>query len=404
MNIFLRCSLHFICKKNSKLPNFPTIVSVLGIAFGVLSFLTVVTILNAFQDQMKSIISSINPNLTIFSPMGISDINFIEKKIKSLIGNEIRTMSPFIYQESILAYGNNTSAVYIRAIPGTQSASAKNLSQYINPTNALATLDEKNSVKNAVILGKELAEGLGVNIGNTVTLMIFETHHDKPPSIKYKKLIVTGFISAGLSQYDKQYILMNFQEGARLFGSPNWASGFEIQLKNPNLALQLSTKYSQELPYSMIAWQEIDAGLFRQITRDGSVIKFIVFIISIVGVFNIIVTLGLTVIDRSKQISLLRSLGAQKKHIIAIFVAIGGIIGICGALLGNLCAAFILWALSTIQLGDLNQFYYLNQIPVKFDIPLMIIVSIVGIILSSIGALHPAWKASKIQPIIGLKQ
>lgn len=404
MNIFFRCSLNFICKKDSKLPNFPTVVSVLGITFGVLSFLTVVTILDAFQMQMKSIISSVNPNLTIFSTMGISDVKFVENKIKNLMGKEIEKISPFIYQESILAHGNNTASVYIRAIPGIKSASADNLSQYIHPTSALIEFDEIQSKKTPAILGTELANELNAKIGDIVTLMIFQTHHDKPPSIRYEKLSVVGFISAGLSQYDKQYILMDLNDGRRLFGSPNWASGFEIKLKNPDQALKISNQYSQELPYSMVAWQEIDASLFRQITRDGGVIKFIVFIISIVGVFNILVTLGLTVIDRSKQISLLRSLGAQKKDIIRVFVTVGAIIGVCGAFLGTITAVLVLWCLSKISLGELNQFYYLNEIPVKFNIPLTLIVFISAIVLSALGALYPAWKASKIQPIIGLKQ
>lgn len=391
-----------MCKKNSKLPNFSAVVSILGIAFGVLSFLIVVTVLDAFQTQMKSIISSVNPNLTIFSPMGITNSKNIEKKIVSLLGNQIDKINPFIYQESIIAYKKQTSAVYIRAIPGTESSSAQNLSSFISPQNALSILNNPSTIPR-IIIGKELASTLGATIGSNVTLMTFETNADNPPRTRYIKMIVSGILNIGLAQYDKQYILMNFQDGVRLFGTADWASGFEVQLKHPDNALQIATKYSQELPYSIIAWQEIDAGLFQQIARDSAVIKFIVFIISVVGAFNILVTLGLTVIDRSKQISLLRSLGAQKRNIIGIFIGIGGILGFLGAVLGTILAIALLLALSKIPLGDLNQFYYLDKIPVEFNPSLIVFVFIAAILLSCLGALYPAWKASKVLPIIGLK-
>jgi len=391
-------------KKNSKWPNFSACVSILGIAFGVISFLTVVTILDAFQAQIKSTILSVNPNITIFSPMGISDLTQNEKKIVSLEGSNFNKISPFIYQESILAYKKNSSAVYIRAIPGTKSSSALSLSNFIYPREILSALNSKSEFSPPkVILGKQLADNLGISVGENVTLMTFEAKKDQPPQVHYKKLEMVGTLAVGLSQYDKQYMLMSFSDAESIFGKPDWASGFEVNLHNPNKALQIANKLSEELPYSVIAWQEIDSGLFRQIKRDSTVIKFIVLIISIVGTFNILVTLGLTVIDRTKQIALLRSLGAQKKHIIGTFVCIGGILGLIGSLIGICLSVIILSLLSEIPLGDLNQFYYIDKIPVQFNPTLMVIVFFAATTLSCLGALYPAWRASKITPILGLK-
>ncbi len=404
MNIFFKISLHFMCRKNSKWPNFSACVSVLGIAFGVISFLTVVTVLNAFQIQMKETIASINPNLTVFAPMGISDLKKTEKKILDLEKSKIEIISPFIYQESILANKKQTSSVYIRAIQGTKSSSAENLEKFIKPRNSLDLLDRKSAEEPLnVILGNELAHDLNTEINSTITLMTFEPQENRPPEINYTKLKVVGLLSVGLAQYDKRYMLMNFDDAQALFGKSDWASGFELKLRNPDSALQLSYKFSDELPYSTLAWQEIDAGLFRQISRDSAVIKFIVFIISIVGAFNILVTLGLTVIDRTKQIALLRSLGAQKKQIIGIFVSIGAVLGFFGALIGTGISLILLGALSKVPLGELNQFYYLNEIPVKFNIPLILTVFVCAILLSALGALYPAWRAAKIKPVLGLK-
>jgi lipoprotein-releasing system permease protein len=218
VNLILRLALNFICKKNSKFLSFTSIVSLLGIAFGVAAFLVVITILNSFQSELKSIISSTNPNIIIYSQSGINNPVQFEKRLESIIPVPIHSMSRFIYQESVMGLGRQTSAVYIRAIEGTASSSKDSLQKYINPVDALKTLnaispliDQTRNTKDDtstpellphVILGSGLAESLNAKIGDTVTLMTF-AHENGRVGIRYNKLFVTGFISTGLSEYDK---------------------------------------------------------------------------------------------------------------------------------------------------------------------------------------------------------
>ncbi|MBX9837871.1 MAG: hypothetical protein K2X69_06095, partial [Silvanigrellaceae bacterium] len=109
--------------------------------FGVAAFLVVITVLNSFQSEIKNIISSVNPNLMIYSSSGINNPNEFQKELKKLINVPLNSMSNFIYQESIMGLGRQTSAVYIKAIEGTKSSSASNLNPYMHPKNALQTLD-----------------------------------------------------------------------------------------------------------------------------------------------------------------------------------------------------------------------------------------------------------------------
>ena len=420
MKLFLNLAMHFMCQKNSKKPSFATIVSILGIMFGVSSFLVIVTVLNSFEEKMKYIILSANPNIAVFSNQGIENVASVQNQIADILKDKLQKQSSFVYQESVLAYKAKTSSVYLRAIEGTKSASVPELEQFIFPAGSLSSLDipspainsnhqvvlqekGKESLYPHIILGQELARSLNASVGSVVKLMSFESSGSKIPLIKYSNFYVTGLLTIGLSQFDKSFAYMNFSDGLKLFGTPGWASGIEIKLTDSSLAKDLASSLSEKINYQTVAWEDIDAGLFHQISRDSSSIKLIVFIISLVAAFNIVVTLSLTVLDRSKQISLLRSLGARKKQIIFIFLLIGAFVGLLGSIFGVLFGTILLKIFSFVHLGDLKEFYYLDTIPVHLNGKLIFFVVLSAIFLSFLGSIFPAYKASKISPILGLK-
>lgn len=402
-NLYFHLAHNFICRKNSKKLSFTSIVAILGIAFGVSAFLVVITVLNSFQNEMKHIISSVNPNLVVFSPSGITEVDNFQHQLNDMLGTSIEKQSKFIYSESILSFKQQTSAVYIRAIDGENSVSATQLANRITPKGAFQTINEPSKDTSInMIFGNELAENLGVKVGDFVTLMNFS---NPKAGVQYIKLRVSGLIHIGISQYDKQYGLINFEDGRRLFGgAQNWASGVEIALKNPDEALKISEKLNEELSYTAMPWQNIDKGLFEQVERDGTSIKLIVLIISFVAGFNIIITLSLTVIDRAKQIALLRSLGAGRGRVISIFVFSGVFLGFVGSLLGVFIGFVLLKFFSGLSIGSFQEFYHLERIPVQMDLNLILIAFFTALLLSFLGALYPAWRATKVSPLLGLKQ
>ncbi|MBX9703985.1 MAG: FtsX-like permease family protein [Silvanigrellaceae bacterium] len=187
-----------------------------------------------------------------------------------------------------------------------------------------------------------------------------------------------------------------------MFLKPNWASGVEFKFMNPDDSLFVANDLRKKIHYNVSAWQEIDAALFQTIERDGKAIGLVVFIICLVACFNIIVTLSLTVLDRSKDIALLRALGATKSLIVAIFMVSGGLIGFFGALLGGLLGILLLSLFSGIRIGELQEFYFLEKIPVHFDLQFILLTALMAVFLSLLGSLYPAWKAARITPIQGL--
>lgn len=411
MKLATRLALSFLRRRRSRMPAFTAVVSVLGVSFGVAAFLVVVTIFSSFEKELRSILFAANPNLIVFKfPKGIPSALDFQKDLAEMIPKPVRGMSRFEYSEALLSKGGRSALAVVRAVEGQKSANAPELDKIIRPAGALATLDNDaspNSIERfgstalpAVVLGKGLALKIGAEVGDVVTLTAGGYAGGKNV---FQELRVTGFMSIGLGQYDERLALLNFLDGVALFGNDGAAKGIEVAFQDPDDALPVARLLDEKLPYSARAWQDIDRNLFEQIERDGTAIQLIVLVITFVAAFNIIVTLSLSVADRQRQIALLRSLGASSRFIVAVFSIMGAILGGAGALLGVILATVLLKVFAGLELGELQAFYFLERIPVAFRPELFFWACLLAIVLSLVSALLPAYKATQVSPLTGLR-
>jgi lipoprotein-releasing system permease protein len=417
LGIEARIASSFVRRPGARLPGFTSLVSILGVAVGVASFVVVVTVFNSFERELKQTLLGANPNLVVHDfPRSIPNVDELAGQMKVLVGSELKAISRFEYNESLLNNGDRTSTVVVKAIEGTRAASSVDLSRFIDPPVALARLDspvlvtgENNSrqpselqeVLPPMILGRTLASNLGVRAGDSVFLST-GTFGMGGRNV-YQSFEVVGILTVGLSQYDEKVAFIGFEDGVLLFGKPGAARGLEMSLHDPDRAQLLAKELDDKIPYSLKPWQEIDQSLFRQIERDGNSVRLIVLIITLVAGFNIIVTLTLSVVDRSRQIATLRSLGASRFGIIKVFLLVGGFLGFIGAGLGVVLAMLILAVFSRFELGELKAFYFVDRIPVHYDPTLMVSAFLGALALALVSALYPAIKATRVSPLVGLK-
>jgi lipoprotein-releasing system permease protein len=407
----------FMRRKKSWAPNFTTLVSTLGVAVGVASFLVVMTVFSSFENQLRTILMGANPHLMVFRiPNGIPNVRTYQDDLLKKIDSPIETVAFFEYSEVVMSKGVRTAAAIVKGLEGTKGASGPDLGKLVSPSNSFENLDtpsagameyfrQESVVKPSldlvpVVLGKGLALKLDAKQGDTVT---FVTNPFGGKNSAVQKLRVVGVLSVGLAQYDEKLALLNFYDASALFGAPGEAKGIEIRFRNPQDASIIAKKIERKIPYGVKAWQDLNADLFAQIDRDGSAIKVIVLIISFVAAFNIIVTLSLAVVDRTKQIALLRSLGASRPLIVTTFVAMGFVLGVVGSVLGVILGLIVLRLFAGFELGELQAFYFLERIPVDYDPKLILMACVVAIAMSLLSALYPAWKATAISPLYGLK-
>ncbi|NBO37331.1 ABC transporter permease [bacterium] len=426
-----RIALQFMRRKNSKLPSFSAAVSVIGVALGVAAFLVVVTVFNSFENELKSILLAANPNVVVYSiPKGIPEARDVALRLRESHSQWIERATLFQYSEALLSFGPQTATAVIRGIEGADSSSAPDLKRFVQPVQALSALGtpglqpEDESVGSDVeqpstpdpiaqanearplppiVVGKGLLLRLNAKVGDVVTLITSSNQPENSSSSRYQEFKIAGVMSVGLAQYDDRIAFLNFADGVTLFGIPGWATGLEIRVREPSQALPLAQSLRRSMPYTVQAWQEIDRSLFQQIDRDGLAIKLIVLIIALVAAFNIIVTLSLSVLDRSKQISVLRSTGATRAFIVKIFVAQGVTLGLLGSIVGVALGLVVLRVFSGFDIGDLKAFYFLEKIPVEYDFPLVFIAIAVALGLSFLSALYPAYRATRVSPLHGLR-
>lgn len=401
MLLTLKMAFTFMRRKNSRLPSFTTIFSVIGIAVGVASFLVVVTIFKSFEHELKQLLSAANPNLIVYNlSTGIPHIESVMEDLQKQIKSPIKKIAPFEYTEAILYQEARTAPVIIRGIQGENSANGEDLQAVILPKGALATLNAPHKIPQ-IILGRGLALKLGCKVGDQVSLAF---NGFSGTENRFETMIVSGTMSLGLELYDERLALINFSDASRLFGTEGSARGIEVQFENPDHALIESRQLASNSPYNVRALQEINSGLFEQVERDAVSVNMIVLIITFVAGFNIIATLSLGVVDRSRQIALLRSLGANRRFILNLFITVGLLLGIVGGLFGILLGTVILKIFAGFSLGDLQQFYFLEKIPVDFDSQLFLSAFLVALVLSFASSLYPALKATRISPLFGLKR
>ena len=411
VSLVWRIALTFLRKKGSKKPTFTAVFSALGVALGVCAFLVVVTIFQSFEHELKRLLVSANPHLVIYSfPAGISQPQNLMKRLRQELPQAPRAMSVFEYAEAMVAKSGATAAVVVRGIPGTRAASAAELQRVIFPEGALATLNVANKEvsenKNdyfPVIIGKSLSKKINAVVGDEVILS--SSGFGLVGNAVVQKLKVTGILEIGLAQYDERLLLLSFAHAQKIFGRKGFSKGIEVQFDHVNDALKASQFLQKtDLPYTIRAVQELDSGLFQQVERDGAAIKIVVLIITLVAGFNIVATLYLGVVDRSKAIGILRSLGASRKLIMSVFICIGTFLGSVGGLVGVLLGITILKIFAGRELGELQSFYFVPRIPVQWDYRLFAMALAVAWVLSFLSALYPAWRATQVSPLHAIKR
>lgn len=431
LKLSFRIASQFMRRKNSRLPSFSAVVSVAGVALGVAAFLVVVTVFNSFQKELKNILLAANPNVVVYAiPRGIPDALEVAAQVRKNHPDLVDRVSLFQYSEALLSHGPQTATVVIRGIEGREASSAPDLQRFIEPRTALDLLgvpgveadedrpgvdieeiqkpdpiaqSQTSSVLPAIVVGKGLMLRLNAKIGDIVTLITSSNPSAGASGSRYQEFQIAGVMGVGLAQYDDRIAFLNFQDGVSLFGVRGWATGLEIRVKEPSQAVALAQRLRRTMPFTIQAWQEIDRSLFEQIDRDGLAIKLIVLIIALVASFNIIVTLSLSVLDRAKQISILRCTGATRGFIVRIFVAQGVTLGFLGSIVGVGLGLLVLKVFSGFDIGELKAFYFLEKIPVEYDLPLVVVAVGVALGLSFVSALYPAYRATRVSPLQGLR-
>ncbi len=390
--------------------SFISFSSMIGIALGVTALITVLSIMNGFQEELRERILGMTAHMTINEE---SDrLNDWESLYNQLINQpHIEGAAPNIMEQGMLTLGDKVKGVAVRGVlPEFEGQVADIESKMI--TGSLNLLEPK---KYKVILGAELAVTLGVSIGDKVTL-IAPQGSVSPVGVvpRIKRFTVAGIFEAGMHEYDSSLAIVHIADAQKVFKYKQEVSALQLKLDDMfNVGLvkhQLGGVVDKAL--YMRDWRQQHANFFRAIEMEKRMMFIVLTLIVMVAAFNIVSTMVMVVTDKQSDIAVLRTIGASPFSIQLIFIIQGMIIGVLGVLLGlagGLSLALNIDVIVPFIENSLGfQFfppdiYYISNVPSKLVWSDVYYIASIAFVLTLLATLYPARKAAKIQPAEALR-
>ncbi len=377
-------------RRKEKFISLISVISIIGIIIGVMTLIVVLSVMDGFDHNLREKIISINSHIVVLKyGDDIKEYNKIIKEIKPI--RHITDVEPFIYKQAMLSNKGLVSGVVVRGI----LPNSKILKKIIKK----GELKEKNSI----IVGKELSENLGIKIGDTID-MVSPFGRLTPMGIipKMKKFKVTGIFQSGMYDYDSSMCFISIKEAQNFFNMGDKVTGLEVFVDNIykvnkiGKAIILKLKY----PYWTRTWMDMNKNLFSAMKLERVTMFIILTLIILVAAFNIASTLIMIILEKNRDIAILKSIGAKRRDIMEIFILKGLIIGITGTILGTLLGCIICFLLKKYQFIHLpKDVYYITTLPVEMNIFYIAIIFLSSIALSFIATIYPAIQASKLKPV-----
>jgi lipoprotein-releasing system permease protein len=424
MSYELRISWRHLCsRKSQKFISLITFISMGGVALGVMALIVVIAVMTGFGQNLRDKILGTNSHIVVTQAMsnGMQDYQKVLERVKAV--PQVKEAAPFILKQVMLTYGQRSSGVVIRGVDpereGSISDLQKNLTEgkliYLDHVPQRAADREAGIQRKGIILGKDLASNLGVSTGNILGILSPSVRMTPLGIIpKIKMVEVVGIFESKMYEYDANLAFISISSAQSLFSMNDRVTGIEIKVADIDAAGDIAKTIKDKLGYPYFArdWMQMNRNLFSALKVEKVTMFIILILIILVAAFNIISTLFMVVMDKAKDIAILKSMGATRGSIMQIFSMQGLIIGVCGTALGCIAGFTIVPNLNEIVgfiewLFDFKAFpedvYYLDALPSQiqwFDSFLIIVFSIVICFLAS---LYPAWRASRLDPVDGLR-
>ena len=383
--------------------------SLLGIALGVATLIIVMAVMNGFREELLTRILGINGHLSVYGQTNqLRDFDPIAERLRKVTG--VVAVTPMIEGQVMVTSRGIAQGAVVRGIRGKDLAARNIVADNIQS----GSLDAFKG-KNAIIIGQRMATKMGVRVGDKITLISPKgstTAFGTVPRMKAYTVVATFQI--GMYEYDSSFIFMPLENAQVYFKMPGAVSNLEVFVTHPDNAIAIGRDISKEMKgMSRIHdWQRVNASFFNAIQVERNVMFLILTLIILVAAFNIISSLIMLVKDKGKDIAILRTMGATSGMIMRIFFIAGASVGTIGTMAGFGLGLAFTENIETIRQWiqgltgtDLfaAEIYFLSKLPAVVDPSEVVAVVLMGLGLSFLATLYPAWRASKLDPAEALR-
>lgn len=380
---------YLVAKRRERFISLVSAIAVGGVALGCAALIVVLAVMSGFGDALREKIIGTNMHVVVEGRDGLPHPTTLPEQIRQV--PHVQGVSPYISGEAVLRTEDRVIGVVVRGIDPATEPSVTKIADYVRQPFALETRQ--------VLIGAELATNMGLAPGQQVSLIapVDGTRYD---------MTIGGIFESGMYEYDARLIYVHLQAAQALFGIPDRVTGLGVRVDDVNQAEATAAAIARVLPPTcqVRTWMDMNRSLFDAIKLEKAAMFVILTLIVLVAAANIVATLLMMVMEHTKDIGILKSVGATNRSVQLIFTCEGLLIGVLGTALGMLAGTALCWVQATYGLVRLpGSVYYLDVLPVQLRWLDVAWVTASALAISLLATAYPAWQAARLQPVEALR-
>ncbi len=390
-----------------------TVISIVGVMVGVMTLIIVLAVMNGFEKTLKEKILGTQAHLVLLkaSQKGMDHYEEVAKKVEGVRG--VVSAAPFILNQVMLSSESGVSGVVLKGIDPDRVGKVTELAHNLKAGKLqdLKGVDEEAGI----ILGVELAKHLSVGINDSIQVISpFGTITPMGMMPKMKRFWVKGIFHSGMYEYDSTMAYVSLESAQKFFSMGSHVTGIEIKTQDIYKVKEIGKeiRHLMGFPFWTKDWMEMNRNLFSALKLEKIAMFIILVLIILVAGFNIISTLIMVVMEKNKDIAILKSMGAPSRSILKIFLIEGLVIGLVGTVLGTILGLGA--ALNLEKITDYvehlfgfkilaSDVYYIDKLPSQVNPLDVLLIVITAILITLLATIYPAWRGSKLDPAEALR-
>jgi lipoprotein-releasing system permease protein len=384
-------------------------ISIGGVALGVTALLTVLAVMNGFEQEIQTRIAGTDAHVVLLSdgPYGLPNSGALLERLKGAKG--VRGVAPFTYTKAMAFHEGVTEGLVVKGVELAAERGVTTIGDHISPP--LDSISTGGGGRPpGIVLGSDLAERLGVRPGDTLVLGSLSGAARSALGFapKLRTFVVSGVFSSGLYTYDSSLGFTSVAAAQDFFGMDGAVTGIEVRLADMFAAPAMAESLLHRLDEPGVRannWIDLNRNLFTWMKLEKTVMFVILALIVLVAAFNIVSTLFMVVLEKRKDIGVLKSLGATRSMVLSIFLYEGLLIGGLGTLLGAALGGGLIFVLQRYPFVRLpGEVYFIERLPVRPEGGDFAAVILAALVLCLAAALYPAWQAARLEPVDAIRR
>ena len=390
-------------KRRNRTISFNTLISIIGVTIGVAALIATLGIMTGFKEDLQAKILGTNSHIIVTTRTGESIKDYATLTDKVAAVPEVVAATPFIFKQVLLTSESGSHGVVLRGIDVRREPTVTEIAKTLR-AGRLEELDQPPGAPPlllpGIIIGKELALRLGVFMGDRLNVVSPVGPLSALGMLpKVRSYRVVGVFESGMYEYDSSLVYVSIKQAQEFFNMGDAVTGIEVKVADIFAADRIAQAIEHAIgfPYWARDWMKLNKNLFSALKLEKFMMFILLVLVVIVASFNIVSTLTMIVVEKHREIAILKAMGATGQAVTRIFMLNGLVIGIVGTVIGIPLGYSFCWAIQTFYTlpGDV---YYLSRIPVNIKIVDVVTVAVSAITITFLATIHPCRQAARLDP------